>query len=418
MKIQRTIPPAAAPLGLKSLVSGATALLSSRKRLERLERQLKDYFGVRHVFLLSSGRAALFMILRALGKIAPARRKVLIPAYTCYSVPSAIVKAGLEVSLCDIDRTTFDFDGRQVRDAAGDDTLCIVPNHLFGIPSGLDLLKGIGRERGVFIVEDAAQAMGGSYHGRKLGAIGDAGFFSLGRGKNISCGSGGVIITNNDRIAAAIEEDYRSVPSPSSGENIRELLQAFLTALFIHPSLYWLPAGLSFLGLGQTLFDPDFPVQRLSGVKAGLLLHWQARLETSNRIRRQNSARLRLLDRKGVPCPFPAALLRFPVLAENRTMRDHMYAALNGRGLGVSRMYPASVNQIKALRDRFASQSFPTAEDVAERILTLPTHELLSPDDEERLLSAVSAFLPLLNPGREERTPSSRCRQWEGLVRS
>ena len=76
-----------------------------------------------------------------------------------------------------------------------DETLCVLAIHLFGIPANLDRIKKLCRKKDIFIVEDAAQAMGGEYKGGMLGTIGDVGFYSLGRGKNITCGSGGIIVT-------------------------------------------------------------------------------------------------------------------------------------------------------------------------------------------------------------------------------
>ena len=147
-----------------------------------MKREVRDYFNVKHVFLVSSGKAALTVILNALKSLSPERDEVLIPAYTCFSVPSAIKKAGLKVALCDIDTKTFDFQQGLLKKAINKKTLCVMPNHL---------LASLGCERNnrclqgkrYFVLEDAAQAMGGEVNRDKIGTIGDAGFFSLGRGK-------------------------------------------------------------------------------------------------------------------------------------------------------------------------------------------------------------------------------------------
>src|SRR3990167_5233573 len=161
------------------------------------------------------------------------KKYVLIPAYTCFSVPSAIVKAGLKVALCDINPSTFDFDYNLLKNAIDKDTLCIMPNHLFGIPSDMERIKDICRDKNIFIIEDAAQAMGGSYKGKKIGILGDVGFFSLGRGKNITCGSGGIIITNSDQIASAIRKQYSNLEYHGIIEDLKEFLKLLLMAIFI-----------------------------------------------------------------------------------------------------------------------------------------------------------------------------------------
>ena len=136
MKVQRHLPPTAAPLSFADLVKGMAGLLCPDRTRARLESELKSYFGVRHIFLLTSGKAALAMILNGL-KAGSSRCQVIIPAYTCYSVPSAVHKAGLEVVLCDVDPHSLDFDPAGLRAVVGENTLAIVAPHLFGQPADL-----------------------------------------------------------------------------------------------------------------------------------------------------------------------------------------------------------------------------------------------------------------------------------------
>jgi dTDP-4-amino-4,6-dideoxygalactose transaminase len=234
-------------------------------------------------------------------------------------------------------------------------------------------------------VEDAAQAMGGMVRGKKLGTLGDVGFFSLGRGKNITCGSGGIIITNSEPIAAAIEKEYAGLEQPGLAENLTELFKAILLSLFIRPGLYWLPANLPFLKLGSTIFYRDFPVKKLSGMQAGLLRNWEKKLTLSNRIRQENARYLcRRLD-LGLCNELPS-LLRLPLLAENRRIRNSITRLSRERGMGISRMYPSPINRIEELKDQFHGKSFPAANSVAERLLTLPTHELLTKKDRRSII--------------------------------
>ena len=114
MRLKRTLPPAASPIYPKDIISGLKGLVRGQRELERFKEEIRDYFGTKHCFLLSSGKAALTLILRALKDMHPHRDEVLIPAFTCYSVPSAIVRAGLKVRLCDINPDTLDFDFDQL----------------------------------------------------------------------------------------------------------------------------------------------------------------------------------------------------------------------------------------------------------------------------------------------------------------
>jgi len=386
MRIRRVIPPTAAPVDLQSLLFGLMGVGSGTRYLKRLENEIKDYFKVKHVFLFSSGKAALAIALRALKSMTPWKDEVIIPAYTCYSVPSAIIRAGLKIALCDLDPSCLDFDYDQLEKTINDKTLCIVPTHLFGIPADMDRVRGICRGRSIFILEDAAQAMGGSYKQKRLGTIGDLGLFSLGRGKNVTCGSGGVLITNSDLTASFIGKESSHLAEPGFPESIVEFLKVAVQNILINPSLYWLPSGLPFLKLGETKFCKDFPIKGFSDMKAGLLRNWRKRLEESNRIRQKNGehfSRLLGLNFEGkATVPF----LRLPVITRNKEERDLTYAVSRENGTGFSKMYPAPVHEIEEIRELFHGKTFPVAGAVAGRVLTVPTHEFLTEKDRERIL--------------------------------
>ena len=386
MRIRRTIPPTAAPINPIDLMHGFAGLFSSGKKYrEKLEEEAREYFGVKYAVFVSSGKAALTLILLALKQLSK-RRRVLIPAYTCYSVPAAILKAGLEVALCDIDPATFDFEPRSLEMSIDEETLCVIPSHLFGIPANMDLITSLCRERGSFIVEDAAQAMGGNYREKKLGTIGDVGFFSLGRGKNITCGSGGIIVTRSSEIASVIEHLYSLLETPAVFATAKEFLQLLLMVVFIRPILYWLPEGLPFLKLGATLFYREFPVEKLSEMKARCLWNWRKRLEEANRGRSTTAEYFRVhLSLKNFSIQPAICYLRLPLVLCNRATRDRFHLYARAKGLGVSRMYPTAVNEIEEIKSRFVGRTFPAAEAVADRLITLPTHHLVAERDQKAI---------------------------------
>src|SRR5438128_7129737 len=220
MKIGRTLPPAAAPLCGADLWHGVSGILSPERALRALEKEIRRHFAASDVFLVSSGTAALTLALMALKSLSP-KTEVVIPAYTCFSVPAAILQAGLRPALCDISPETFDFDHALLKEALNANTLCVLSHHLFGVPSDIEGIRALCRGRGIFVVEDAAQAMGVEDKGRRLGTIGDVGIFSLGRGKNITCGSGGIILTNSAPIARATARTYANLEIPLTPKGLR-----------------------------------------------------------------------------------------------------------------------------------------------------------------------------------------------------
>jgi perosamine synthetase len=388
MKVQRTIPPAATPLQFADLVSGLQGVWDGPSMVKRLESSLRDHFGVKYVFLLSSGKAALTLVLLALKSISRGR-EVILPAYTCFSVPSAVMKAGLDVAVCDIDPATLDFDFQALKKLVGCNTLCILPTHLFGVPSNVTAVREAAQESGAIIVEDAAQAMGGVENGKLLGTLGDVGIFSLGRGKSISCGSGGIIVTNSQRIGSAIEREYCQLRPVGSVKALTNLLEVLTTYCFIHPFLYWLPAGLPFLKLGETRFDRSFGLYRMDGIRAGLLRHWHRRLVDGNRKRTEASKAMRALAQGlefNVPpfsCRHEHPYLRLPVLMTDREMKASLCSFGKARGSGISQSYPSAITGIPELREQLVGVSCPGADIVVDRLVTLPIHPRMCAKDYE-----------------------------------
>ena len=389
MKIRRTLPPVGYRVPLGDLMSSAVRAGIARGHRESVfEPGIARHFGMKHVRAVSSGKTALTVILRALRRLSR-RTKVIIPAYTCYSLPSAIVKAGLEVVPCDIARGSFDYDYDQLARALGSDVLCVLSVHLFGVPSDTQRLNALCRSAGIYVVEDAAQAFGGVSQGQLLGTQADVGFFSLGRGKNITCGSGGIVITSSDEIGAAIAEGSSDLSSTAPMQDASNFVTLTLLGSFISPSLYWFPAGLPFLKLGETIFHEQFPMRVMSDFQALLLRDWPARLAELDAVRTRNAAYY-LSQIPGASGQQNVPYLRFPVVLPGRSARDKVLVEQDGAALGVSGMYPDTVAGIAQLRGRFDGRRFPEAERVAASLITLPTHPFVSEIDRTRIVALVN----------------------------
>lgn len=383
MRIRRVVSPAAAGIRFGGFAHALYGSINGRQ-VERLESEIRRYFGTRHVYLVSSGKAALTLILLAIKSLVSGR-KVLIPAYTCFSVPSSILKAGMKVQLCDIRCETLDYDPELIERSVDEETACIVAIDLFGRPSDVERLKRLRGRRNLYIIEDAAQAMGIERDGKKLGTRADVGFFSLGRGKNVTCGSGGIILTDSDEMAKAIEKQCRELAPKSARESFSNYLGAAGAFLFIRPWLYWIPHGIPSLRLGETFFYRDFPMKRLSGREAALLHGWQETLEEWNRRRRENV--LYYSERLPSRFEFDPSLpyLRLPVLVDDVVERDRISMSSRSKELGVVRMYPTTIDEIPEIRSDFPGAPFRSAKSVADRLLTIPTHPYLSAGDKEAI---------------------------------
>jgi len=161
-----------------------------------LESRFAEHCGVAHALAVSSGTAALVCGLVGLG-VGPGD-EVIVPAYTFISTAAAVLAAGAVPVLAEVD-DSLTLDVADVQAKITDRTTAIIPVHMRGAAADMDPINRVARQRGVAVLEDAAQANGGSYRGAPLGAIGSAGAFSLQFNKIITSGEGGLLVTDDDQ---------------------------------------------------------------------------------------------------------------------------------------------------------------------------------------------------------------------------
>ena len=359
---------------------------------------------MRHCFFASSGKAALTFILHALRRISPDRDEVLIPAFTCFSVPSAIVRAGLKVRLGDVDPETLDFDFRQLQNSLKpkEKLLAVVSPHLFGLPANIAKLRDLLDDQGITVIEDAAQAMGGEINGKPVGTLGDVGFFSLGRGKAFSTVEGGVIVTNSNRLADALNPVIQELIGQSRARPLKLAAYALALSALTKPSLFWLPKSVPGLKLGETIYDPRFPIKPYSSFQAGLARNWKKRLMSFQSERKKNVRYwVKVLDSFPWLKPVcgendlikkPLPLLRLPVWVQNIRLRDALLNVSESCGLGIMPSYPAPVDEIKELGFTNKDQFYPGARQSAACLLTFPVHGFVSSIDRRRIAAGMASI--------------------------
>jgi perosamine synthetase len=165
---------------------------------------LKEYTGAQYCSLTGSGTAALFVSLVALDL--PKNAEVVLPSICCYAVPFAVTFSGLKPVFCDVNAWDYNIDLDSVRALTTHRTRAIIMVHLFGQPADAETICEWAKDRGIYVIDDAAQSFGGSYRDRKLGTFGDVGITSFGIEKIIDVGGGGAIFTNNPELAQRIEK--------------------------------------------------------------------------------------------------------------------------------------------------------------------------------------------------------------------
>lgn len=339
------------------------------------------------------------LILRSLRALSDRRKtEVVIPSYTCYSVPASIRKAGLTVRVCDVDGVTLGYDLRRLERMDFSNVLCIVTSNLYGIPDDLSTIERIASRNLVHMIDDAAQCMGGRMDGRFAGTFGEAGLFSLDKGKNITTIEGGIIVTRFDDMADALRAELERLPGSELSGSIMTCMKLIVYATFLRPGLYPIPYRLPFLGLGSTIYSEEYPVERYDDFLAGLGVRLLDRLREINEVRIDN-ARFLMEGLAGTPClvlPSPAenaspVYLRFPVRILDEGRRDRCIEELNRLGICASASYPGAINDISELRCglREEEAELSGGRALARQIVTLPTHPYVRRNDLATMVDVV-----------------------------
>jgi perosamine synthetase len=373
-------PPVASDLPCRAVMAAGRSRLTADECLK----YIAEYLGSRYLFPVNSGRTALYLILKA--SLAPGS-KVILPGYTCYTVAAAVVKAGMTPILSDSDPADlgYDLDALRRTIQQNPDIKAVAVCHLFGIAIDIDEIKKIvGPE--VLVIDDAAQGYGIKAGGRFLGLGGQAGFFSFGRGKNLSLVGGGLLVTNNDFLGEKITTLCETELAPA-GSTRKEWLTALAYNPATHPIWFNILSRLPGITLGASRFNPEFEVAEASAFKIRLF-HEVYRLTEKENERRLQVARryLELLaGNVGVSVPRSRidgspGTLRFPVLVKDPGNREKILREGIGRGWGLSGMYPTALNGIPQL-PQSATCKLTGAETIARSIITLPTHRFMRSAD-------------------------------------
>ena len=385
--------PAGTPVTLGDIARGV--LGASAAASAAVAATLRRVSGLEHAWPISSGRAAMTVILQAMraARGDPSFNEVIVPAYTCYSVPAAIERAGLNPRLCDIDPSTLGMDPAALDRCDFSRTLAVISANLYGLPDSLGEIEAICRRRNVFLLDDAAQALGAKLDGRAAGSFGDAGLYSFDKGKIISTIQGGAVVCRHSDLTAHLEAALVMLPRGAFLESSGNLLKLVIYSIFLRPDLYGVIRRLPFTGLGHTRYETRYPVAALTRWQAGVAARLLARLPELNGGRRMLAAAYQAAL-AGVPgIEFPQSLpgaepafARYPFCVSEPETRDRVLAALDRAGIGATASYPLSLADVPEVIAKIpaADRSCPGARRIARTIVTLPTHAFCPLDIADR----------------------------------
>ena len=326
--------------------------------VERFEEEFAAYCGSSYAIGVGNGTDALWLTLLALG-IGEGDEVITVPN-TFIATAEAITYCKAQPVFVDVDENTFTMNPAELKKSLTARTKAIIPVHLFGQPADMDPILEFARAHGLFVIEDAAQAHGAEYKGRKAGTLGDAGCFSFYPGKNLGAfGEAGAVVTND----AELRRKSKSFETTVRPENI------------ITP--WWV--GIA----GWTAF------RRQSCPSNCVILKKQISCDANTRC---NTIRLSR-ESTSVATPFEANYARhvYHVYAIRVQERDEVRRYLEEKGIGCAVHYPIPIHLQEACRNLgYTEGAFPVAEKLAEEFLSLPMFPELTEEQIEYVARCVS----------------------------
>jgi dTDP-4-amino-4,6-dideoxygalactose transaminase len=327
------------------------------------ERSFAEFCQSKHAVGVANGTDALILALKAIG-LQPGD-EVLLPVNTFIATAEAIIHAGGQAVFVDVNPGTYLIDLEDMARKITPKTKVMIPVHLYGQPAPMDPILKVAGERGLTVIEDAAQAHGASYKGRKVGSFGRAGCFSFYPSKNLGCyGDGGAVVTDDDVVA----------------EMLRKLREHGGIVKYRH----------DVIGYNS----------RLDTLQAAILSVKLQRLEEWNE-RRRSSALLYnqlLAEIPGVRVPHVSndviAVYHLYEIRVESGLRPKLQAYLRERGIQTGIHYPTPLHLTGAFSFLGHSRGdFPNAEALSDQLLSLPMHPYLQPDQIDYIASQIAQFI-------------------------
>lgn len=335
-----------------------------REHCDAFEEEFADYLGARHVIGVGNGTDALVVALKALG--VGTGDEVITAANSYVATAEAIVLAGAAPVLVDVDADTFNLDPQLVAEAVTERTAAVIPVHLYGRPANLSPILALAERHGFVVLEDAAQAHGAVYDGRRVADIGALGCFSFYPTKNLGAfGDAGAIVTSDDSLA-------------DRARRLRD--HGGLTAD-------------EHLMIAQN--------SRMDALQAAVLSVKLPHLDMWNAQRRQHAAGYAhraeehgLTDRIVLPpADHPGHVHHIYVTQVPGGRRDAVLTSLRRAGVGAGVHYPRPIHLTEAFSHLGLAGQLPVSERLAGEILSLPMYPQLTEDDLDYVIDSLAVAL-------------------------
>lgn len=344
---------------IRSLLSSGWYILG--REVENFEREFAYYCGVKHAIGVGNGLDALVLIFRAyieLGKLKKGDQ-ILVPANTYIASILAVIEAGLEPKLVDVNLENYNLDIHSVKKALEPKTKGILSVHLYGQITDGQEIRDFSDEHGLLMIEDAAQAHGARMGEKRAGGIGHAAGFSFYPGKNLGClGDGGAVTTNDDELANCIKA-LRNYGSEEKYKNI-------------------------YKGVNS----------RLDEIQASILIEKLKNLDKDNQKRRTIAERyINEIKNKNVEIPFwdKSENHVFHIFGVRVKNRKHFQDYLQQKQIYTMIHYPIPPHKQDCMKE-FSQESFPISEQIHREMISLPCHQMLTEEEINQIINVINEF--------------------------
>jgi dTDP-4-amino-4,6-dideoxygalactose transaminase len=386
-----------------SFLSHGEELIEGSKIWE-FERKFAEYLGAKYAISFGKGRMALNAIIKALK--CKKEDEAIIPAYTCFVVPNALYYARIHPIYIDIDPLTYNIDTDKLEEKITPKTKAIIPHHLYGQPCDMKHILEVAKDHDLYVIEDAAQALGAEYHGRKIGIFGDASFFSFNYTKNITTIEGGMAVTNNREIAENLREQQESMAFPPKQYICRLLFNLLNMYILSNPLLGVYGEGLNYV-LGKLIRSKDLSIApeeymlvkpvnypfKLCNVLASIGVSQLTMLDYYNEYRRYIAKRYdEVLQECGLPPVYVIqgakhVYLRYTIRVKNRRVIKRFFKA--NRVILADDWFNYVVHPDTKYKRilGYVPGSCPLAEVSATSIIHIPLHPKMSEDDVDKVIN-------------------------------
>ncbi len=369
----------------KEIIDKVTEIIDSGQYVNgpavtELENQLKDYLKVKHVITVGNGTDALEIALKAIG--VQKGDEVITTPFSFFATAEAIAIVGAKPVFVDINKDDFTLDAKKIEKKITKRTKAILPVHIFGAVANMDEINAIAKRYHLYVIEDACQAIGAKYNGKKAGTLGDLACFSFYPTKNLGCyGDGGMITTNDDNLAKIVLA-LKAHGAGKIGNEARELLTGIKEENNSNEK-------------ATELYDPfkyyNYLIgynSRLDSIQAGILSVKLKHLEEYNNRRKEIAKKYikELSKVKGIKISKyneDSCYHQFAILTDKKF---ELIDFLNNNGIGCANFYPVPLHLQKAFDYlKMKPGKLKVSEKICNQTVCLP----IFPELEEREIDLV-----------------------------